>query len=183
VNHQPYEHSPLASVACVPAGELWTLVLSRDLPHPVERIWSTLTDPDLLRQWAPYTADRPLTSPGEARLAQLSEDGETVDEGDGTVTEASEPRVLEHAWGDDRLRWELAPSGTGSALTLRHTFASQMLAAATAAGWHICLDVLDAQLSGEPFGPVVGTRAKEYGWDDLNRRYSHELGVSPSDAW
>jgi hypothetical protein len=32
-----------------------------------------------------------------------------------------------------------------------------------AAGWHICLDVLDRALAGEPIGRIVGPDAMKFG--------------------
>ena len=41
-------------------GEKWTLVLVRDLPHNPENVWKALTDPEHLREWAPFDSDRNL---------------------------------------------------------------------------------------------------------------------------
>src|SRR6266496_2606051 len=41
-------------------GEKWTLVLVRDLPHPPAKVWKALTDPEHLREWAPFDSDRNL---------------------------------------------------------------------------------------------------------------------------
>ena len=38
-------------------GEKWTLVLVRELAHPPEKVWQALTEPEHLRQWAPYDSD------------------------------------------------------------------------------------------------------------------------------
>ena len=51
----------------------------------------------------------------------------------------------------------------------------------TAAGWHMCLDVADALLDGNPIGPIVGAEAMNYGWRELNEQYSTRLGVEPID--
>ncbi len=51
----------------------------------------------------------------------------------------------------------------------------------TAAGWHMCLDVADALLDGNPIGPIVGAEAMNYGWRELNEQYSERLGVEPVD--
>ena len=39
-------------------GEKWTLVLVRDLPRPPAMVWQALTDPEQLREWAPFDSDR-----------------------------------------------------------------------------------------------------------------------------
>src|SRR5213076_2556486 len=45
-------------------GEKWTLVLVRDLPHPPAKVWKALTDPEHLREWAPFDSDRNLGAVG-----------------------------------------------------------------------------------------------------------------------
>ena len=52
-----------------------------------------------------------------------------------------------------------------------------------AAGWHICLDVMDRMLSGHPIGRIVGPEAMKLdGWQRLNWEYAKQLGVEPP-AW
>ncbi|WP_257015786.1 hypothetical protein [Rhodococcus sp. ACS1] len=64
---------------------------------------------------------------------------------------------------------------------MRHTLDDQRTAAMTAAGWHMCLDVAEALLDGNPIGPIVGADAMNYGWRALNEQYSERLGVEPID--
>jgi hypothetical protein len=46
-----------------------------------------------------------------------------------------------------------------------------------AAGWHICLDVLDHALSGAPIGRIVGPDAMKFeGWQRLNAEYAKQFG-------
>jgi len=46
-----------------------------------------------------------------------------------------------------------------------------------AAGWHICLDVLDHALSGTPLGRIVGPEAMKFeGWQRLNSDYAKQFG-------
>ncbi len=91
------------------------MTFTRTFPQPADAMWSALTDPGELPQWAPYTADRDLGSIGPATLIML--DRQERLEVDGTVTIADVSAVLEHAWGDDRLRWELVPCVNGTELT------------------------------------------------------------------
>ena len=49
-------------------GDIWTLVLVRDLPHPPAKVWKALTEPEHLREWAPFDADRSLGAIGTAQL-------------------------------------------------------------------------------------------------------------------
>jgi uncharacterized protein YndB with AHSA1/START domain len=52
-------------------GEKWTLVLIRDLPHAPEKVWKALTDPEHLREWAPFDSDRNLGTVGTAKLSTV----------------------------------------------------------------------------------------------------------------
>src|SRR6266480_2922646 len=58
------------------------------------------------------------------------------------VTRADAPKVLEYNWGDFDIRWELEVFGGGTRLTL-WTNIDRAFISMGAAGWHICLDVLD----------------------------------------
>ncbi len=173
-----YDPGPLCEVACEPAGQRWTLQLTRDVDHPANRVWGLVSDPEQLRRWAPYTADRTLDQTGAVQLV----DNHVVD-GPRTpaqVLECEPPAVLEHSWEVDVLRWELSSNGAGTTVSLRHTLDERHLVPEVAAGWHICLDVAAALLDGEPFGPVLGEDAMAYGWRSLAERYAEVLGIYQS---
>jgi uncharacterized protein YndB with AHSA1/START domain len=173
---------PLADVELVSDGDRPTLVFVRNLRHAPDQVWTALTDPDQLRQWAPYTADRDLGRTGPATLTMLG--GDTSTELPGSVTRAEPPRVLEYTWGTDLLHWQLDASGSGTRLTLRHTVQALDWVPKVAAGWHLCLVVADHLLDGEPIGPIVGPDAMRYGWQDLHDAYAEQLGieVTPSPS-
>lgn len=174
-----YHPSPIAPVQRTFAERRWTLIFTRQLSHPVNRVWEAITEPGQLRHWAPYTANRDLATTGAAVLTMLDGEGGEM-ELPGAVLESDPPRLLVHAFGSDVLRWELQGTDDGTTLILRHTFDDEALASELAAGWHLCLDVADALMNGVPFGPVVGKKAHEYGWDELNKRYAEVLDVRPS---
>ena len=47
-----------------------------------------------------------------------------------------------------------------------------------AAGWHICFDVMDRLLAGDPIGRTVGPDALQFGgWQRLNEEYAKLFGV------
>jgi hypothetical protein len=47
-----------------------------------------------------------------------------------------------------------------------------------AAGWHLCLDVLDHLLAGTPLGRIVGPEAMQFpAWHRLHAEYSQAFGV------
>src|SRR5689334_14217364 len=100
-----FDPGPPAEVGYGQAGDRWTLRFVRDLRHPPEKVWRTLTVPDLLAQWAPFTADRDLGSLGPATLTMI--DGDTAVPLAAEVQTAEPPKLLAYTWGDDTLRWEL----------------------------------------------------------------------------
>ena len=206
VHPDGYRPSPITEPRRSLADGRWTVILTRELGHPVKRVWEALTEPGQLRQWAPFTTDRDLGTTGEVTITMLDGDesdqpaevsvtrgqtgqgepgGREVDSSSDTsqpgyVLEADPPHLLVYRWGDDVLRWELASTEDGTRLILKHTLDDEGFSSAVAAGWHLCLDVADALMKGVPFGPVTGSRAKDYGWDELNHRYAELFGVKPS---
>jgi uncharacterized protein YndB with AHSA1/START domain len=156
-------------------GDKWTLVLVRELRHPPTKVWQALTDPEQLREWAPFDADRNLGTPGPVKLSTVATPVTRVSE--SSVKRAEAPRLLEYAWGENDLRWELQPMGSGTRLTLWHNIGHRFIAMG-AAGWHICFDVLDRYLAGHPIGRMVGGDASKFGgWKRLNAEYAKQFGI------
>jgi uncharacterized protein YndB with AHSA1/START domain len=155
-------------------GERWTLILVRDLHHPPENVWSALTDPAELHEWAPFDADRNLGAVGRAKLTTARSPAAPVSE--TTVTRAEPPRLLEYNWGENDMRWELEPIGGGTRLTLWHNIGRKWVAMG-AAGWHICFDVLNQLLEGHPIGRIVAGDAMNFQWKRLNTEYSTQFGT------
>jgi len=80
--------------------------------------------------------------------------------------------VLE--FGD--IRWELEPLGAGTRLTLWHNIDHRFIAWG-AAGWHICFDVLQRLLAGDPIGRIAGGDAMKSGsWQRLVTEYAKQFG-------
>jgi uncharacterized protein YndB with AHSA1/START domain len=152
----------------------WTLIFVRELRQAPAVVWAALTAPEQLDRWAPFTASRDLGSPGEAVLVMV--DGPDRTDMTAKVLRAEAPALLEYTWGDDRLRWELEPSGDGTRLTLRHTLARPDMDATVAAGWHLCLHVLRRLLDGDPIGVIRGRDAMDHGWEELREGYATKLG-------
>jgi uncharacterized protein YndB with AHSA1/START domain len=162
-------------------GETWTLVLVRELGHPPAQVWTALTDPEHLRHWAPFDSDRNLGSVGTATLSTVGAPTPHVSE--TRVKRADAPKVLEFNWGGQDIRWELEPlAGGGTRLTLWHNIDRGFIAMG-AAGWHICFDVMDRFLAGQPIGRLAGPDAMKVGsWQRLLGEYAKQFGVEPP-AW
>ncbi len=155
-------------------GAKWTLVLVRELHHPPAKVWQALTDPRQLREWAPFDADRNLDSVGPVSLSTVGAPTPVISASHVTLAEA--PKLLEYQWGGNDLRWQLEPLGEGTRLTLWHGIDRRFISWG-AAGWHICLDVLDQFLAGEPIGRIVGGEAMQFDWQRLVTEYARQFNV------
>ncbi|HLV94797.1 MAG TPA: SRPBCC family protein [Candidatus Acidoferrales bacterium] len=155
-------------------GEKWTLILTRELRHSPEKVWQALTDPEHLREWAPFDADKSLGTVGTAKLTTVGAPSLHITE--TRVTRADRPNALEYNWGGFDMRWELEAFDGGTRLTLWTNIARPFIAMG-AAGWHICFDVLDRLLDGQPIGRIVGPEAMKFGWQRLHVEYAKQFGV------
>ncbi|MHB8634199.1 MAG: SRPBCC family protein [Thermoplasmatota archaeon] len=116
----------------------------RPLPQPATAVWRMLTEPNEIAKWF-------VRSELEARVG-----GRLVEHHDhvgatltGRVLAFDAPTIYEHTWGEPAatVLWEIRPEGAGCRLFLTHRFAGAF-DPGTAAGWEICLDVLEDVLSG-----------------------------------
>ncbi len=169
-NRAQYTPGPAAGADVRKEGDKWTLILVRELRHAPEKVWLALTEPEHLREWAPYDADGNLGTAGAT--VKLTWVG-TPTSFQARVTRADAPRVLE--FGDTR--WELEPHGPGTRLTLWHKIDRRFISMG-AAGWHIAFDVLQGHLDGTPIGRIAGGDALQFeGWQRLNAEYARQFGV------
>lgn len=150
----------------IQSGSEWQLRFTRELPHPQEKVWRAITEPEHLKAWFPmpvigeWKVGAPLKFPSE------------YGDFDGEVIAVKPQSLLEFRWGPDVIRLEVKPSDGGTTLTLLDTIDQVGKAARDAAGWHVCLDNLEAQLAGKP--PIDGD------WQGLNAEYSNEFGPEAS---
>jgi len=173
-SRESYKPGPAAGAEVRKDGDNWTLIMVRDLPHPPVKVWGALTDPAQLREWAPFDADRSLASVGAVRLSTVGTPKPVIS--DTRVTRADAPRLLEYRWGDNDMRWQLEPVGEGTRLTLWHNIDRRFISMG-AAGWHICLDVLDRFVAGDPLGRIVGGAAMKVDWPRLHAEYAKQFGI------
>ena len=152
------------------SGGRWQLRFARKLAHPQDKVWRALTEPQHRDAWFPQRieADGDWV-PG----AHLEFVGDAVPEAsfDGELLVYDPPRTLEMRWGTDLLRFELAPDGDGTVLTLVNILTDLGTAARTAAGWHTCLDILAYTLPGQA-PPWTG----EQRWRQVHPSYVSRFG-------
>jgi uncharacterized protein YndB with AHSA1/START domain len=178
-NRDEYMPGPAAGAEVRKDGDKWTLILVRELRHPPEKVWKALTEPASLREWAPFDADRSLGAAGLVCLTTVG--APTPQTSETRVTRAEEPRLLEYRWGDHDIRWQLEPLSGGTRLTLWHNIDRGFISMG-AAGWHICLDVLERLLADDPIGRIVAGDAMKFGWPRLNTEYAKQFGVE-AQSW
>jgi len=179
-DREQYTPGPASGAQVRKDGDKWTLILVRELRHSPEKVWQALTEPEHLRQWAPFDADGSLGKVGNTvKLTTVK--APTAQVSDAKVTRADAPKLLEYNWGSNEMRWELEVLGSGTRLTLWHNIDRRFISWG-AAGWHICFDVLDRLLSGTPLGRIVGGEATKFDWQRLNAEYARQFGTNAPEA-
>jgi uncharacterized protein YndB with AHSA1/START domain len=175
MTREQYTPGPANGAQIRKGGEKWTLILVRELRHSPEKVWQALTDPTHLREWAPFEADGSLGTVGSrVNLTWVGTPApiETI------VTRADAPKLLEYS----DMRWELEELRGGTRLTLWHNIDRRFISWG-AAGWHICFDVLDRLLSGNPIGRVVGGDVMKFeGWQRLRDEYAKQFDVEKPEG-
>ncbi|MEJ8544712.1 SRPBCC domain-containing protein [Brevibacillus borstelensis] len=137
----------------------------KHLKHSIDKVWATLTENERLAKWFP-----------ELRADDLREGGDMAFHmPDGTVeklpiTALKTHSVLEYAWWGDSVRFELYPESesndSGCLLVLkRKIIALTDHTPKDLAGWHVCLEVIEALLDGR----TIESRESE--WKKWYERY------------
>lgn len=139
----------------------YTARFERHLKHSVQEVWSYLTENNKLQSWF-----------SELIVDDLREGGIIkFDMQDGTFEELNILKLetnslLEYTWGEDVVRFELTQDPEGCCLVLiekiktitKHT-------PRDLAGWHVCLDVINALLNGT----TIESRKSE--WEKWHKEY------------
>lgn len=130
----------------------------RELAHPVERVWSALTDPAKLSVWMQGCTIE--ASVGGRAYFDFGDEGAAH----GSVTVVLPPgpagsAELRHTWNwnglpESLVTWQLEPIPGGTRLTLTHGELVDAAAADFASGWHVILDTLGRHLGDRPLDDV-----------------------------
>jgi uncharacterized protein YndB with AHSA1/START domain len=150
----------------------WEVRFTRRLPHPPEKVWRAITEPEHLKAWFPSSID------GERKAGApltFHFDSKGVDEMHGEMTAFDPPRLMELMWGEDRVRFELQPDGDGTVLVLTDTIEELGKAARDAAGWHECLELLGHAVAGEAPPFALGDV-----WGEVHPQYRERFGPEAS---
>jgi len=157
-----------------------TLRFARLLPHAPATVWRALTEPDHLAAWFPAAVEGDLKV-GSRLTFSFPEMNVPVFE--GTVLAFEPPRLFELVWGDEQLRFVLTEHSAGTLLTFTASFAELGRAARDGAGWHVCLDLLAFEISGQ-----AAPWSSDDRWREVHRQYVASFGeeaatIGPPPEW
>lgn len=120
----------------------YTATFERHLSHSVEKVWVMLTENEKLKEWF-----------SELHIADLREGGVIkFDMQDGTfeemeILELKKNSILEFTWDKDIVRFELYPESKGCRLIFIEKISNITdHTPKDLAGWHVCLDAIQALL-------------------------------------
>ncbi len=154
----------------------------RSLAHPRDKVWSALTDDTHLAAWFPTTIEGERVAGAPLRFSFRDAEAEPFV---GEMLAFVPPTLMELRWADDVIRFDLEPEpdGAGCVLHLTVTFPEHGKAARDAAGWHVCLE----QLEAESGGTVVPWQAPDR-WRVVYRAYVERFGpeastIGPPAEW
>ena len=142
-------------------GERVGLRYVRRFAHPVERVWSAITESDQLQFWMPCDIVGERRAGAEIKLPFWPAHVEKYQLEETTLTGRIEvwdpPTVFQWTWGDDILRFELNPTDGGTTMTFTTWLDSPDLdgAADAAGGYHVCLNALQLLLDTGSAPPLV----------------------------
>jgi uncharacterized protein YndB with AHSA1/START domain len=146
----------------------WQLRFTRTLSHPQSKVWRAITEPEQLAAWFPTTIEGERS--GGSPL-QFSFPGGQSDPLEGEMLAFEPESVMELRWGPDIVRLELRPVADGTELTLLDTLEERGKAARDGAGWHVCLDALQAALGGDQ-----AAREQTGAWNEVHPSYVEAFG-------
>jgi len=146
--------------------------IERELPGPIERVWTYLTHAEKRRKWF---GDGPmqLRSDGRVelqfRFSELTSEQTPANEQDscaivGRVTRCDPPRLLSFTWGEEpdasEVTFELTPRGEKVLLVITHRrLPDRETMVRVAAGWHTHIELLSDCFAGGPLHPFWSTKS------------------------
>jgi uncharacterized protein YndB with AHSA1/START domain len=135
-------------------GDRAVLTFERRLPHPIESVWSAITDPLHRRKWLGDTT----IDPREGGVIEMMPSGPPLPPDHkrmtGRILVWDPPHVFEHEWRqsiveDGVVRYELSADGDETLLRFTHSGLGVPNANGFRPGTHAFLDRLEAYLGGE----------------------------------
>jgi len=151
----------------------WSVRLTRRYPHPVDRVWRAVSDPEHMAAWFPSSVTFVGSDAPEVGVeVRFGAPMDGLPAQTGIVTDCDPPRLLAFTWDTDHLRFELSPDADGTEVVLLHTFDDLPGAASFAAGWEGCTEALYIDLAGDAVPE----------WSRAERRHEQLVGAFGLDA-
>jgi len=151
----------------------WELTFVRRSPHPPEKVWRAITEPEHLAAWFPTSIDGDRAPGAPLSFSFPFPEAPTME---GEVLAFDPLERFEFRWGDEVIAIELTGLDDGGCeLRFTNRFDEVGKAARDAAGWHACLDRLGYEISGEslPWDP-------DDRWAMVHPAYVEHLGPEAS---
>ena len=161
------------------AGERWELLFIRTLDQPAAEVWAALTEPKRLSAWFPFVVEGECAPGATLRFVPRDRSGEGFE---GVVVTCDRPHRFEFRWADgEDVRFDLESLGARTLVTLVNTIDDVGKAAREAAGWHVTLDALAADLAGREPEPPSSERFLEV-FRDYARAFRDEAAATQPPA-
>jgi uncharacterized protein YndB with AHSA1/START domain len=144
-------------------GEFATITFERSYPHPIEDVWSAITEPAELAGWFMTEAKIKAGTGGTVDLVS----GPSHFHITGTILAWEPPHLFEHEWnvpprsdlpkGEQAfVRWELTEVGGRTLVKMSFRHLHRGTAGGFISGMHAFLDRLGAQLDGATLPDWMG---------------------------
>ena len=154
------------------ADEGVRLIFTRRFSYPPAKIWRALVEPEHLAAWFPTTIEGERAAGARLRFGFRDNEAPPFD---GEMLAFEPPSLMELRWGDEILRFEVAPDGDGSVLVLTCSFEEIGKVARDGAGWHSCLDLFGFEVAGRAAPWSAADR-----WKELRAIYVDRFGPQSS---
>ena len=149
-----------------------TLVLTRDYPHSIERVWAAVSTPARIADWmgVEWLGDEGAALHEGAHFDYRFANSDM--ESRAHVLRYEPPHLIEHSWFENvpphgRVRWALEEVKGGTRLTLTHFLPIFEEAPRTGSGWTMLLESLAKSLGDDP---------AELDWRELRDHYAERFG-------
>ena len=145
--------------------------------HPVARVWAAVTDPDEIRHWFPSPEVEHDARTGGS--ITVSGDPYSPTPKTSRILVWEPPHRFAFEWEDDELHLTLSEHARGCRLELVNILSTPGAGARNAAGWEMCLDLLDRVVAGSRQGSASDAGMEEF----LPVLEKYKAKGVPDDGW
>jgi uncharacterized protein YndB with AHSA1/START domain len=148
------------------------VVFERVLPHPIEKVWNALTNPEELKYW--FTDIDLDLKPGEKIIFQFRDKDKTRSY--GTIQTVEPPTKLVWTWETEQAVWALSSIDANTTLLqLIYSKIDESLTVNVASGFHDLLDLLAGRLNGSDAIHPFGTEEQATACYPIQVRYAASI--------